>query len=274
MEDPFADDTDWVPSALLSARLEQAALLRLLVKKKTISVEEFLAELGKIVSDEHMYSVRQFVAQSEPQLRGGRWHIGGAAATDELGRRLSLGPDDLVLDIGCGCGGPARQIAETFSCRVIGLDYRPMRIIEAVLRTASLGLTSRVSFQVGEGEHLPFEDETFDAVMSQAACNWIADKVGLIRETFRVLKPQGRLGFECEALTEKGARHEGNESPELFRALAWQQLLGTSGFAEVEIEEMWEESRRFYPGGPEREQIDQGERVNVRMIARKLRVEE
>jgi len=46
LEDPFADDTDWVPSALLSARLEQAALLRLLVKKKTISVEEFLADLG------------------------------------------------------------------------------------------------------------------------------------------------------------------------------------------------------------------------------------
>jgi ubiquinone/menaquinone biosynthesis C-methylase UbiE len=202
-------------------------------------------------------------------LRNGRWHIGGAKATDQLGQRLSLAPTCSVLDVGCGIGGPARQIAETFGSTVVGVDHRLPRIIEAILRTTALGLHSRVSFHVADGEHLPFEDEVFDAVISQAMLDRIPEKMGAVCETFRVLKPGGSLGFECEALTEKAASRSEEESGPLYRVLAWQQLLSGLGFIDIAIEEMWEESRRFYPMGPEREQIDRGERVNVRVTARK-----
>lgn len=265
----FENEAEWVSSALLSARLEHAALLRLLLKKKILQPEELLSELSALASDEYVFNLKQFVAQSETQLRNGRWHIGGAKATDQLGRRLALGPDDSVLDIGCGIGGPARQIAETFGSSVVGVDHRFDRILEAMLRTAVLGMNLRISFHVADGEHLPFEEETFEAVVSQATLNWIPDKPAAIREAFRALKPRGRFGFECEAMTEKAITLRHEEPTGLFRILGWQQLLAVAGFAEVEIEEMWDESRLFYPTGPEREQMDQGERVNVRMMARK-----
>lgn len=269
MEARFGEEAEWVSSALHSARVEQAALLHALLKKKILQPEEFLAEVNEIVSDDYVYSVQRFVAQSECQLRNERWHIGGAEATEQMGRRLSLGPNDVVLDIGCGIGGPARQIAETFGSTVVGVDHRFERIIEAMLRTAALGMRSRVSFHIADAEHLPFEDEVFDAAISQATLDRIPDKIGVIRETFRVLKQGGRFGFECEAITEK-MTNLGEEDPVgLFRILAWQQLLDAAGFVEIEIQEMWEESRQFYPSGPEREQMDRGERVNIRMIAHK-----
>jgi len=271
VESIFAEEAGWIANALISGRIEQAALLQLLLKKKVMQPEEYLRELNAMASDDYAFSVRHFVAQSEQQLRGWRWHVGGAEATERLGRGVGLGPDDRVLDIGCGVGGPTRQIAVAFGSTVVGLDIRIARIAEAILRTSALGLTSRVTFQVGAGEHLPFEDETFDAVISQATLNWIPDKTGVLRETFRVLKPQGRFGFECEGLTEKyeASDETRDEAAGLFRILAWQQLLGATGFEDIQIEEMWEESRQFYPSGPEREQIDRGERVNVRVLSRK-----
>lgn len=269
---PFRNEAEWVTSGLFSARIEHATLLRLLLKKHIIDPEEYLHELEEIASDEYMYSIQHFVAQSERQLRDGRWHVGGIAATDQLGRRLALGADDQVLDVGCGIGGPARQLAETFYAAVIGVDIRFDRIVEATLRTMALGLTSLVSFHVAEGERLPFESESFDAVISQATWNWIPDKEGVVREAFRSLKPGGRLGFECEALTEKAGGDD--QVPGLFRILAWQQLLGAAGFEDVAFEEMWEASRQFYPEGLEREQIERGERVNVRFLARKPFVED
>ncbi|MCX8037149.1 MAG: methyltransferase domain-containing protein [Candidatus Sumerlaeia bacterium] len=272
MEPSFAQESGWVAEALIASRLEQRALLQLLLKKRVLQPEEYLDALGELVADDYQFSVRRFVAESETVLRNGRWHIGGASATEHLGRRLALERGDRVLDIGCGIGGPARQIAETFGCVVVGVDHRIERIIEAVLRTSALGLTRSVSFQVGEAGHLPFESDSFDAVISQATFHWLPDKDGCIREVYRVLKPSGRFGFECEAATEKAAWNGGYPQPEegLFRILAWQQLLGASGFTDIEIEEMWEESRAFYPTGPEREQIDRGERVNIRIVCRKL----
>ena len=269
MQGDFTNGDEGGSSILFSARIELAALLRLLLKKKVIQSEEFLAELNAISSDEYVYSIRRFVAQSEKNLRNGRWHIGGANATEQLGRWLLLSPGDCVLDIGCGIGGPDRQIAEMFGSTVIGVDYRIERVIEATLRTTALGMQSLVRFQVADGEHLPFEDGAFDAVLSQAALHQIPDKVGVVREALRVLRPGGRFGFECEALTEKASLYSEEDQGRLFRILAWQQLLGATGFEQIEIEEMWEESRQFYPTGPEREQIDRGERVNVRLIARK-----
>lgn len=269
VEPDFGREAEWVSSALLAARLEHTALRHLLLKKKLIQSEEYLAELDELASDEFVHSVRRFVAQSETQLRNARWHVGGAEATEQLGRRLALVPRDVVLDIGCGVGGPARQIAETFGCTVAGVDHRLERIIEAMLRTSALGLNSRVSFHVAEGEHLPFEDEVFDAVISQATLDRIPNKTAAVRETYRVLKSEGRFGFECESLTEKGGDQTEQDSSRPFRILAWQQVLAALGFIDIEVEEMWEESRRFYPTGPERDQIDRGERVNVRITARK-----
>jgi 2-polyprenyl-3-methyl-5-hydroxy-6-metoxy-1,4-benzoquinol methylase len=50
------------------------------------------------------------------------FHIGGREATGDLAGQLALVADDRVLDIGCGLGGPARQIAAHYGWHVFGID--------------------------------------------------------------------------------------------------------------------------------------------------------
>lgn len=50
------------------------------------------------------------------------FHIRGRKATLELGEKMNLNARSHVLDIGSGLGGPARTMAETYGCRVTGID--------------------------------------------------------------------------------------------------------------------------------------------------------
>ncbi len=122
-------------------------------------------------------------------------HYGGLAANDELARAAGIRSDDLVLDLCCGLGGPARYQALSRRCRVVGLDYNEGRIKGAVDLTRRVNLSRRVRFLRGDAHALPFPPETFDAVLSQEALLHLADKGKALAEAFRVLKPGGRLAF-------------------------------------------------------------------------------
>jgi ubiquinone/menaquinone biosynthesis C-methylase UbiE len=98
-----------------------------------------------------------------------------------------------VLDIGCGIGGPARYLAATFGCEVKGVDLSPAFIDTATYLTVRCGLSDRVTFQVGDALHLPFEDATFDTVFLQHVAMNIEDRTGLYEEVRRVLMPGGRF---------------------------------------------------------------------------------
>ena len=49
-------------------------------------------------------------------------HIGGMAATERLAAIIDPQPGDEILDVGCGVGIGAVYLAETFGCRVVGID--------------------------------------------------------------------------------------------------------------------------------------------------------
>ncbi len=123
------------------------------------------------------------------------FHIRGRAATLELGALAKLGPDDAVLDVGCGLGGSARHLAREFGCRVTGLDLTPEYISTAEKLTGLLGLSEQVTYRTASALYMPFEDASFDAVWSEHAQMNIPDKQGLYTEIHRVLKPGGRFLF-------------------------------------------------------------------------------
>src|SRR5437588_9122893 len=54
-----------------------------------------------------------------------QFHTRGILATTELAEAAELAPSTRVLDLGCGIGGPARYLAATFGCSVIGVDLSP-----------------------------------------------------------------------------------------------------------------------------------------------------
>jgi SAM-dependent methyltransferase len=67
-----------------------------------------------------------------------QFHTRGILATAELATAAGLEPSTRVLDIGCGIGGPARYLAATFGCQVIGVDLSSSFLDADTYLTASL----------------------------------------------------------------------------------------------------------------------------------------
>jgi ubiquinone/menaquinone biosynthesis C-methylase UbiE len=123
------------------------------------------------------------------------FHIGGRAATEDVARQLTLAASDRVLDIGCGLGGPARQIAARYGCHVSGIDLTRDYVEAGNVLSGWLRLEGRVSLQHGDALALPFTDESFTAAYMLHVGMNIAEKSALFAEAARVLRPGGQLAI-------------------------------------------------------------------------------
>ena len=110
--------------------------------------------------------------------------------------RLGVAPSSHVLEIGSGSGGPAVYLAEMRGCRVTGVDINPHGIRNAQRLASVRNVADRVSFQaVDAGKPLPFDDGTFDAVVSNDAMCHIPNRLDVLAEWRRVLRTGGRMLF-------------------------------------------------------------------------------
>ena len=104
-----------------------------------------------------------------------------------------IGPGDLVLDAGCGVGGPAIAIARDLGAIVHGVTISPVQVRLGRVLAAEAGVADRVHLHLADFHQLPFADERFDAVMVMEATCYSDDLSGLIGELARVLRPGGTL---------------------------------------------------------------------------------
>ena len=112
---------------------------------------------------------------------------------------LQLPPGSRGLDAGCGIGLHSPMLVEAIgpTGHVTGLDICPEFLAYARAMAERVGLSTRVSFQEGNENELPFDDDTFD-------WDWSADCVGyqptagpvrLLKELARVVKAGGRVAI-------------------------------------------------------------------------------
>jgi len=143
-------------------------------------------ELFSLMLDETMtYSCAIFAAPETSLADAQR------AKYERLCERLDLGPDDHVLEIGCGWGGFARHAAETRGCRVTGLTISAEQAAPARERTAGLPV------EIREQDYRTIEGE-FSKVVSIEMLEAIgADQFGTFFATIdRVLAPGGRAAVQ------------------------------------------------------------------------------
>jgi SAM-dependent methyltransferase len=107
-----------------------------------------------------------------------------------------LGPGETVLDLGSGGGIDVLLSAKRVgpSGKAYGLDMTEEMLALARANAAEAGV-SNVEFLKGQIEAIPLPANTVDVVISNCVINLSTDKPAVFAETFRVLKPGGRIGI-------------------------------------------------------------------------------
>ena len=122
-------------------------------------------------------------------------HIGGVEATEVLIGLCHISEGKYVLDIGCGVGVTPCFIARKYGCRVVGVDILEAMVERSRERAKREGVMERVEFRVADAQDLPFEDELFDAVITESVTAFPEDKQKAVNEYVRVTKPGGYVGL-------------------------------------------------------------------------------
>ncbi len=111
--------------------------------------------------------------------------------TKHLVNGVSVDDGDHVLDIACGSGALARDALARAGQkgRVVGLDPAPGMI------AAAREVESKIEWVLGTAEELPFDNDSFECVVSQFGVMFFQDRQKAANEMFRVIKPGGRLAI-------------------------------------------------------------------------------
>jgi ubiquinone/menaquinone biosynthesis C-methylase UbiE len=180
------------------------------------------------------------------------FHIRGRKATLELAEQMKLDTGSEVLDIGSGLGGPARTVAETYGCRVTGIDLTQAFCDAAAAMSEWAGLGNQTSFKQGDATNLPFADRRYDAAMTIHVAMNISAKDKMYTEARRVVKPGGIFAVYDVVKGEGGdvlypvpwAREPSIShlaTPEQMKS-----LLSGAGFKLLDIKDSTEESQTFF----------------------------
>jgi SAM-dependent methyltransferase len=111
---------------------------------------------------------------------------------EQLVEAADLQPGEKVLDVASGNGNASLAAARRFG-EVTGLDYVPMLLEEGRRRAEAEGLP--IDFVEGDAENLPFEDASFDVVLSTLGVMFAPDQQKAASELLRVLSPGGTIGM-------------------------------------------------------------------------------
>jgi ubiquinone/menaquinone biosynthesis C-methylase UbiE len=170
----------------------------------------------------------------------------------DLVKRLEHCKLDKVLEIACGTGRVTRHLVSLIPEKgtLIATDLNPD--MEALAHEKII--SNKVQWRIVDAQSLPFENETFDAVVCQYGVMFFPDKLKAFTEAYRVLKKQGLYLFNTwgsidanppVAVIDNVLKEEfGNEAPDFFQKGPFsfydhtqiQTLLEQAGFSKIKLE--------------------------------------
>ena len=119
-------------------------------------------------------------------------HPGGRASSEALLALAGISPLSRVLDVGCGVGTTAIDIARRYGGDVTAVDIAPLMLERADANARAAGVRDRVRIEAGDILDLRFEDGSFDVVLAEAVTMFV-DRQRAAGELARVTRPGGRV---------------------------------------------------------------------------------
>jgi ubiquinone/menaquinone biosynthesis C-methylase UbiE len=147
------------------------------------------------------------------------FHIGGRVATESLIEQLNFPKLSYLLDVGCGLGGAARYVASKYQHRVTGIDLTPEYIEAGNMLCHWLALNNDVFLNQGNALSMPYKNASFDGGSMLHVGMHMDDKLSLVTELYRVLKPGATFGI-YDVMREK--------NDELMYPVPWATNIETS----------------------------------------------
>ncbi|GAA1102721.1 methyltransferase domain-containing protein [Nocardiopsis composta] len=172
--------------------------------------------------------------------------------TDEVISRLDPRPGQRILDVGCGTGSPALRLARRQEVEIVGISISPRQIEVAAEGAREAGVDDRVRYEVADAMSLPYPDDSFDGVMALESMVHMPDKVQVLREIARVLRPGGRVSIADLTVHEVSAQERYNsagassteETYTMARFDEYGDLLEKAGLIPIEITDAMQNTRR------------------------------
>jgi len=147
----------------------------------------------------------------DPNRFAKRLFAGIAPQYERMGALLSLGqdrrwrrflvsktnavPGSWTLDVAAGTQLVCRELAARKNVRVVALDQSEPMLRAGREPNRLAGLDDRIHAVLGQAEHLPFEDQAFDAVTFTYLLRYVEDPAATLRELARVLRPGGSIAM-------------------------------------------------------------------------------
>ncbi|QPG74814.1 Delta(24)-sterol C-methyltransferase [Brettanomyces nanus] len=174
--------------------------------------------------------------------KGEPFHQAIARHEHYLALKMGLKEGMKVLDVGCGVGGPAREICRFTGASIVGLNNNDYQVERGQHYAHVAGLDDKLKFVKGDFMQMDFEPESFDAVYSIEATVHAPAFEGVYGEIYKVLKPGGVFAVYEWVMTdkydEKNPEHRkiaygieiGDGIPKMYKREVAEKALKTVGF--------------------------------------------
>ena len=194
-----------------------------------------------------------------PRVEGESFAASLARHEHYMAHRLNLQPGMVVVDLGCGVGGPLREIARFSGAKIVGVNINEYQLKRAAELTEAEHLSHLAEYLNCDFMQVDAPDGSFDAVYSIEATCCAPDKAGVYAEAFRLLKPGGFLGVYEYCMTDlfdaknpehlklKADMEHSGALPEIARPQEIDDALRQAGFELLEARDLAAEAPQGIP---------------------------
>ncbi|MBP8192815.1 MAG: methyltransferase domain-containing protein [Chitinophagales bacterium] len=138
-----------------------------------------------------------------PRFKGEDFHSSIIRHEHFLATRLGLSANDIVLDVGCGVMGPARNIARVSGAHITGLTINHHQVGRCMQLNSQSTVGHLLDVKQGDFMNIPYPDNTFDKMYAIEALCHAPSVVDVYKQILNKLKPGGKACFYEWAMTDK-----------------------------------------------------------------------